>query len=525
MVVASEWLDRSDWRKRSAGFGSLRARAVASPELPIHSSRWEVVTFAFAGSDSGVVVADELWSRWRALPSYPGMFRVVDAELQYAAIDWDATPLSIGANAALHARVAGYGLEISYALDHVAKLVGLENAGWFANPIAKLMLDGELKVAFVTTDRSNSGACDERALVSAAGQAVLDLVVDKLDDLDDPLGTVLRGCVSSQFETLEKLRVALRKAGAPKRLRPSLRASDERWAIIHHALGLVQAGLSEDATRVLTLANRRWRPDVDLEVLLADVRAQVVVEEIEVKAPAPTPPVIPPTKSELVERAFRARDYKSGLAHADAWLATEPEEPRAHHVRGKALLSLGRLVDARAAFDRACALRPQMLEAMLLRGEVDRTIAKLRGTVGTSLPMQMKLPEHLGELRDTLISGRTVDAIVMLQRAAYDSDEVAQLLLGELLSADQRYDEALAVYAKLSSPEAALGTARTYLALDRAADALIAVDAAMRPGLDEALELRARVLLALNRVDEADAQHAAYMLAIERRSDRRVHSL
>jgi len=89
-----------------------------------------------------------------------------------------------------------------------------------------------------------------------------------------------------------------------------------------------------------------------------------------VRSIEPAPPV--GTPHEQVEDLLHRRRYHDALDKVDSIVASAPDEPRAHHLRGKALLALGRLPDARAAFDRACTLQPKLLEAMLLRREVDR---------------------------------------------------------------------------------------------------------------------------------------------------------
>jgi tetratricopeptide (TPR) repeat protein len=227
------------------------------------------------------------------------------------------------------------------------------------------------------------------------------------------------------------------------------------------------------------------------------------------------------TPDRQIDKLLHRRHYQDALGQADQWLATEPDEPRAHHVRGKALLALGRLPDARAAFDRACTLRPQLLEAMVLRREVDRVMAATKASAGIANPMALSLPDHLADLRDVLVSGRIVDAIQLLRRPAYDDDTVAQLLLAELLCTDDRHDDALAIYDRIDSDEARLGKARALLSLARPAEALTALSSC---AADEAYELRSRALRALGRDEEAGVQMSTYLRLIEQRSDRRIGS-
>lgn len=219
-----------------------------------------------------------------------------------------------------------------------------------------------------------------------------------------------------------------------------------------------------------------------------------------------------------IDAMLRKWQYIEALEATDAWLLRAPDAPHAHYVRGKSLLGLKRLLEARDAFDRACALRPEYLEAMLLRREADRSLRGLRAAVGTAAAMTLDVPAHLAELRSLLATGRVDDGILMLRRAAYERDAAAQLALAELLSFDRRFDEALAVFeraAELGTEHrhaALLGQARTLLELDRAEQALAVFDliCADRADLVEAIEGRARALVQLGRGAEAEDAFRRY---------------
>jgi tetratricopeptide (TPR) repeat protein len=226
------------------------------------------------------------------------------------------------------------------------------------------------------------------------------------------------------------------------------------------------------------------------------------------------------------------RRFSEALAAADAWITLAPGDGRAHHARGKALIGLGRPVDARAAFERASALSPQRLEAMLLRREVDRMTGTARVAVGSALPLTLDIPAHLGELRDALAGGRTVDAIALLQRPEYSRDAVAQRLLGELLAHDARFADALSAFdAALvlddtihQAPAARLGKASALLGLGRANDALALFDGVIadHSELHEAFAGRARALVALGRTAEAETALQRYVALTGRLSELRV---
>ena len=194
------------------------------------------------------------------------------------------------------------------------------------------------------------------------------------------------------------------------------------------------------------------------------------------------------------------------LESADAWIALAPSDGTAHYTRGKSLLALGRFAEARASFDRACVLRPTMLEAMLLRREADRALGGVRDAVGEQPPM-IDLPEHLASLR-----GAPIQAVIAaLQRAEHAADPIAQLILGRCLLLEGRFDGALrcfeiAVDCADHRLEALVGKAAALLALDRAAESLELFDLALREAPDalDVIDGRARALARLGRHDEAE---------------------
>jgi len=61
--------------------------------------------------------------------------------------------------------------------------------------------------------------------------------------------------------------------------------------------------------------------------------------------------------------------YEDALECAGGWLVRTSNDASTHYVRGRALLKLGRY-GARDAFDGIAVLKPEMLEAMLLRHEL-----------------------------------------------------------------------------------------------------------------------------------------------------------
>jgi tetratricopeptide (TPR) repeat protein len=233
-----------------------------------------------------------------------------------------------------------------------------------------------------------------------------------------------------------------------------------------------------------------------------------------------------------VSGLISSRKAPEALKTADELLALIPNDGSAHYLRGKCLLALSRLVEARESFDRACALRPQLVEAMLLRREVDRCLKDLRKTVGHQEPMVLDVPGHLAELRGALVGGRTQDAIEMLQRPEYEADAVAQLILGGCLAFDGRFEESAEVYERASTLSgenrypAMIGRACALLELGRPADALDVFDVVRRenPGNVDAFEGRARALEQLGRKGEAAEEFRRFVAAAGATSDLRVRS-
>jgi tetratricopeptide (TPR) repeat protein len=220
--------------------------------------------------------------------------------------------------------------------------------------------------------------------------------------------------------------------------------------------------------------------------------------------------------------------HQDALRIADEWLAVDSGDGSAHYARGRALFALGRFVEARDAFDRACSLRPQMLEAMLLRREADRSVRRTADQAGTARPIRVEVPAHLQELRDALVSGRVQEAIPVLERPEYDHDAVAKLVHAACLAFAQRFEEAIAMYDRAAaiSPDqrvpALIGKVQALLSLDRAGEALAELDAARDLVDVDLVELRG---LALRRVGlDGDAEHelGRVVAASGSRSDLRV---
>jgi tetratricopeptide (TPR) repeat protein len=227
-----------------------------------------------------------------------------------------------------------------------------------------------------------------------------------------------------------------------------------------------------------------------------------------------------------ISTLLKRRSFDEALSIADYHVGLDPSRGRAHYLRGKALFALGRMVDARDAFARATVLDPKLIEAQLLRREVERVTGNVRQTVGTQHAPSFDIPEQLADLRDVLISGDTNAAITALRDDRYARDADAQLLLARLLAFDKRLDEAIVVYDQLAATShrsaALVGKANALLELGRAGDALSIVE--QLPDDADAAEVQARALEALQRVEEAAEAYRRFIALASSGSDLRVRA-
>jgi tetratricopeptide (TPR) repeat protein len=544
MASAAEWLHRSMWAARSPEFGDLSAG--------FDHEGQPIVMMQF---DSRPEEAAPLWQHWIERVRHRSVIPAVEPGLlRYTAINWRHA--KNGQFFASTRHIASLGLQLVSIYTHVIDAVGREDASWFSNPLVKVDLEDDLRVAFLKPVEGRN----ERWAIAAIGLALDQLV--SYTSSSSRLARIISCCLeddrTDSFLSLGAVQRALLRLADGHRWRTH--ASSASWRAIEQGIGFrslrdrmgalqcLQRAVAISPSPIATELRDIIATEPDDVVLdevppwpLSNYSAPVVPEDPKLEMPVPrvfenayqaqqptkvrSAPIVAlaPSASvdEDVERLLRKRAYRLALERIELWLVTAPDEPRAHHVRGKALLALGRLPDARAAFDRACTLRPQWLEATLLRREVGRVMAATKASAGIANPMALSLPDHLADLRDVLVSGRIVDAIQLLRRPAYDDDTVAQLLLAELLCTDNRHDDALVIYDRLDIEEARLGKARALLSLARPADALRALSSCTA---DEAYELRSRALGALGRDEEAGVQMSTYLRLIEQRSDRRIGS-
>jgi tetratricopeptide (TPR) repeat protein len=225
----------------------------------------------------------------------------------------------------------------------------------------------------------------------------------------------------------------------------------------------------------------------------------------------------------LVEALVGRNDLRDALDASESWLPLAKEPGHVHHVRGKILLALGRLAEARAELDIACELAPKNLSVLLLRRQVDRTITRVRARAGHAGPAP-DLPAHLRAVRDLLVAGHTAEAIAWLDKPEHAGDLQAQLLRAELLLFCEQFDAALAAFEKTGGLAGKLGQATALVRMGRPEQALALCDALVRehPMASEPHEGRAAALQALGRATEADEAYKRAVAAGAQRTEARV---
>lgn len=229
----------------------------------------------------------------------------------------------------------------------------------------------------------------------------------------------------------------------------------------------------------------------------------------------------------LVAAMLERRWYEEALRNADRLVEIAPELARAHYLRGRALFGCGRMPEARDAFEHATKVDPRLLEAQLLRREVERVTGNVRQSVGSQDAPTFDIPEHLAELRDVLASGDADAAIDALRGPRYAHDADAQLLLARFLAFDRRLTDALEIYDRLVATShrmtALVGKGLVLLELGRAGDALAIFEQLPRDDADAA-EGEARALEVLGRLDEAAEAYRRFIALASSGSDLRVRA-
>ncbi|WP_076859947.1 tetratricopeptide repeat protein [Bradyrhizobium mercantei] len=204
------------------------------------------------------------------------------------------------------------------------------------------------------------------------------------------------------------------------------------------------------------------------------------------------------------------------VAHFDKALALKPDLAEAWLGRGNAFAGMGRHDEAVAAFDRAIALKPDLVGPWLGHlltnlGRFDRALAAYDKVIA----LRPNLAEAwLGRCHSLVKLQRYAEALAAYDKALALEPGAAAPWLGHLLASQQRYGEALAAYDKTLAIkpdliEAWLARGDVLFRLARLDDALAGFDKvlALKPDLPEAWLGRGNLLTELKRYDEAGAAY------------------
>jgi tetratricopeptide (TPR) repeat protein len=488
------------------------------------------------------VLANERWQgtaqAWKELPEHSVILDVV-------AIEGDA-PLVAYADlyepVLAQAEPSTWLVEILEALLHVYFHGSI--ARWLSRPVLCVDLEHRARLGFLPATGDDPG---EPAMARAAAELVASTGADV-----KPISGLLDGLRRGEYHNLaDACRAADRYAGRA-RTWTEMRA----WRRFERGCGYEECG---DAARAFD----DYQSAAEINPLLG--RARLAAGWVRSNAmaqptpnPAPNPdmpaPRIDAAELEASGRFAEARDIyvrggsldaRLGLARcqlaldqlddaiaiaqaiglpAAAWIEAAARARRGDHagalttasrlpdddaavwyLRGKALLALRKLTEARAALDRTCMLAPGHTAAQLLRVEVDRATTRLYRDLGRDPPAPTPTGPHPDAVA-LVLAGRIDDAIALL---AGRDDRDARAMVASCLMFRRRYVEALVIQEALDGRAAMLGRADCLLGLGRADEALATYDRLLdADGYDvDALEGRARALRALGRV-EADAAHA-----------------
>ena len=214
----------------------------------------------FTPSGVSGVVFERLWQLWLALPKHPNVLEAIgengDSQrlLRYAAIDWKHQPISLSGDPQGAARLASWGVDLVRTCEFLSSFVLKDVLGWFACPIVRIDLEGELRVAFVPAKGDAAmtarlppeavdqwSRCDDRGLVYVVGQLLRDLVTLDDDTRALPVCQTIDRCLAedsaNRFATLKELLEAFVAAGGRRKPPHGTRPPRKVWNCVETGLG------------------------------------------------------------------------------------------------------------------------------------------------------------------------------------------------------------------------------------------------------------------------------------------------
>jgi tetratricopeptide (TPR) repeat protein len=504
-VMEIDWAAPAAWRHRTTSFGALHR-----------------IGTSFVAMELEPRTIDRSWAKlrdaWIALPRHTNLLGAIDRHGQrgvlarYAAIDWWKPVLHLEHELAMRDATA-FGAQLADLFEMILERVHGDDRALFLQPCAFIDLDDELRVGFEcgSSMRPPEMKLDERAFVYVIGR----LWMSMLDHVPaNGLGKIIQRCVDvnprARFGSFEKLKQACFAVPSPRGLRSGPRLAAWEW--IEEGLGWRERGdrdLAYACFRKALGVRLRNPPYDDIAAWGAgDTAVPWMIGPSWKRAAPPVvePPALPPP------------------------VAREPPitPARASYREGRELLLQRKLHEAHVCFSAAALLDPMMLEAQLLRREVERMLARVRATTGIAAAATIDMPASLREVRDIVVGGNIQRAIALLSTGAYAGNADAALFRARLLAMDAQYEPAAAQFAAIVDgphrDEARLGLARVRI--DRgeldAASAILDEILATRPRDLGALEARARCLELLGDARAASEAMRAFVAAVELASDVRI---
>jgi tetratricopeptide (TPR) repeat protein len=201
--------------------------------------------------------------------------------------------------------------------------------------------------------------------------------------------------------------------------------------------------------------------------------------------PGPTPAQVAQRQqwSLAAQAAIDRRDWPRALAELHRLQAEMPRSAEVQHRLGLVCLGQGRLDAAGVAFQRALALDPEYVDALVGLGEVEGRLGHLEAALGridAAIEIDpRRTSAHLAEGRVCELLGRTDDALAAYFRALQLDPTSAPALLraATIQVARGQYDQALArlddaVELAPDDPESRYQRGRAHLALKHVPAAL-----------------------------------------------------
>jgi tetratricopeptide (TPR) repeat protein len=242
-----QWLDRSDWSKRSPEFG----------QLVLHRDEVHM--------ELRTELPQQLWDVWMAMPAHPSILRArAVGLLRYAPIDWTQQPLPINDAAGMRA-AAAWGVTLACTFMDIVAAVPMDRRAWLTRPFVKLDVTGNVRVGFSrpagdklppeTLDQWP--LADERALGYVVATALTEIVSDI--DWGTRLGGVLERALmhdpAARYPSLGALLTALQVIGELSIRRPT-RTHDALWVHIEPGLGFLAANYRARAHECFVAATK-----------------------------------------------------------------------------------------------------------------------------------------------------------------------------------------------------------------------------------------------------------------------------